>query len=502
MLSIFDQGRHPPCPPDFNLSAHVLRRAEEFPNKAALVTATHSGSETLDFETLHARVRGLGTGLLRSGLKPGDIVLMRLGNTVDFPIAFLGAIAAGLVPVPTSAQLTEAETASLLKTLSPRAVLRDPAVASAPHDTTLTRDTLRAMWDLPPCTYDLGDPDRLAYVVYTSGTSGNPRPVAHAHRAIWARKMMVRDWYDLSEDDRLMHAGAFNWTFTLGTGLMDPWSVGATAVIPDATVAPEDFPNLMRTQNISIFAAVPGIYRKLLKQPDMLTFPSLRHALSAGEKLSPTIRTAWEAASGSKIYEAFGMSECSTFISHGPSAIAAPDSLGRPQTGRRIAIIGDDGPVPLGDVGTIAVHASDPGLMRGYIGAEDETKARFIGDWFLTGDQGIMSEDGSIHYQGRNDDMMNAGGFRVSPLEVEYALSHCPGVVQIAVTTVSPKADVDIIAAFFVGSPELDPDTLSQFAQTCLADYKRPKTYIRVESLPTNTNGKLNRRALRTKFEG
>ncbi|MQQ07177.1 AMP-binding protein [Epibacterium sp. SM1979] len=502
MLSIFDQGRPHPCPPDFNLSAYVLRMAQDFPTKTALEIVSASDHQHMDYATLEQRVRAVGTGLLETGLQPGDIVLLRLGNTIDFPIAFLGAIAAGLVPVPTSSQLTKREVASIIATLSPRAVLHDPSVSTAPHARTIDRNTLRAMWELPACVYDLGDPDRLAYVVYTSGTSGQARPVAHAHRAIWARKMMIRDWYGLSSQDRLMHAGAFNWTFTLGTGLMDPWSMGATAVIPDADVSHDQLPTLLEQNDVTIFAAVPGVYRKILKHSDALSFPNLRHCLSAGEKLSPTIRTKWQTATQTQIYEAFGMSECSTFISHGPGRTAAPDSLGRPQSGRRIAILNDAGPVPLGDTGVIAVHASDPGLMKGYIGAPDETRARFQGEWFLTGDHGRMTEDGSIFYDGRHDDMMNAGGFRVSPIEVEQALGRCPGLTQIAVTAVSPKPDVEIIAAFYVASPELDPETLSQFAETCLAEYKRPKTYQRMDALPTNPNGKLNRRALRNSFEG
>ncbi len=101
----------------------------------------------------------------------------------------------------------------------------------------LDQAAIRALRDLPPADYALGDPDRPAYAVFTSGTSGATRAVLHAHRAIWARGMMVEGWYGLSDDDRLLHAGAFNWTYTLGTGLMDPWTIGATALIPAEGVA-------------------------------------------------------------------------------------------------------------------------------------------------------------------------------------------------------------------------------------------------------------------------
>ncbi len=502
MLAIFDQSNHLACPQQFNLSAHVLQFAHKMGDKTALSIVDESRRRNFSFAELERRVRGAGTGLLATGARPGEFVLLRLGNTEDFPIAFLGAIAVGLVPIATSSQLTELETAAIIDALDPAVILHDPNVA-CPDDPAIVPDTLfRTMWDLPPCAYQLADPDRVAYVVYTSGTSGTPRPVAHAHRAIWARQMMIRWWYDLGETDRVMHAGAFNWTFTLGTGLMDPWSVGATAVIPGAQVSTADLPRIAAQEDITIFAAVPGIYRKILKSNTSLVLPKLRHSLSAGEKLSATIRSQWETATNTRLFEAFGMSECSTFISHGPQVDAAPNSLGQPQPGRRVAILGDDGPVSIDEPGVIAIHKDDPGLMVKYIDAPEATRQRFQGEWFVTGDHGRMDAQGNIFYLGRHDDMMNAGGFRVSPIEVESALSHCPGVTQIAVTVVSPKPDVEIIVGFFTGSPELDSQTLFDFAQTCLAGYKQPRAFVRLDTMPTNANGKLNRRALGPNFKG
>lgn len=500
MISEYDTGPFAPCPEPFNLAAHVLRHAEDQPDKPALEVLGARASTSWTYAQLEAAVRGTGTGLLKAGLRPGDIILMRLGNTVDFPIAYLGAIAAGLVPVPTSAQLTEPETARMIADLDVAAVLRDPSVACAEHGRQIHLPDLQAMRGLPPCDYDMGDPNRLAYVVFTSGTSGSARAVAHAHRAIWARQMMVRDWYDLKADDRLMHAGAFNWTFTLGTGLMDPWTMGATALIPEPGTPPEALPALLRQSRASVFAAAPGVYRKLLTHGGDLSLPDLRHGLCAGEKLSLHLSELWTHRTGTALYEAYGMSECSTFISSCPDHPARGEALGRPQTGRRVAILGPDGPVPRGAEGTIAVHRSDPGLMLGYLGAPQETEARMQGDWFLTGDQGAMAVDGQITYLGRADDMMNAGGFRVSPIEVETALSAHPGITQVGVTTVEVKEDTHIIVAFYTGPHDLETKALETFAAERLARYKQPRAYVRVEALPAGANGKLLRRALPAHF--
>ncbi|MCU9837501.1 acyl--CoA ligase [Ruegeria sp. WL0004] len=502
MLSIYDQGPPPPCPTPFNLAAHVLRHAERLADKTALSVLYENRTDDWSYARLRQAILGTATGLLAAGLKPGDLILMRLGNTVEFPVAYLGAIAAGIVPVPTSSQLTEPETARMIAELSPVAILRDAGVACAPHPNQIGTEALNAMHGLPPVEFAMGDPDRLAYAVYTSGTSGKPRAVAHAHRAIWARQMMVDGWYGLTEEDRLCHAGAFNWTYTLGTGLMDPWTIGATALIPAPGTDIDRLPDLLARHRATIFAAAPGVFRKLLQGRDRLDLPALRHGLCAGEKLARALHEQWNRSSGTELYEAFGMSECSTFISSSPAHPARGEALGQPQPGRRIAILGPDGPVPQGQPGTIAVHRDDPGLMLGYLNAPEEAAARMQGDWFLTGDQGAMAIDGQITYLGRDDDMMNAGGYRVSPVEVEAVLARYPGIEQVGAASVEVKPDTFVIAAFYSGPRELDETALRTYVEANLARYKQPRAFVYLPALPTGGNGKLLRRALPAYFKG
>jgi acyl-coenzyme A synthetase/AMP-(fatty) acid ligase len=501
MLSVFDQGPPSPCPAPFNLAAHVLRQADRLADKTALSVIGGTGPQDWTYAALKQAILGTGTGLLQAGLHPGDIALMRLGNTVDFPIAYLGAIAVGIVPVPTSSQLTAPETAKIIQDLNPAAVLRDPSVACADHPMQITLPNLAKMRQLPPAPFQMGDPERLAYVVYTSGTSGKPRAVAHAHRAIWARQMMVDGWYGLREDDRLCHAGAFNWTYTLGTGLMDPWTIGATALIPEPGTDLAVLPDLLRDHRGSIFAAAPGVFRKIVASTGTVHLPELRHGLCAGEKLSPTLHQQWLRATGTELFEAYGMSECSTFISSSPDHPARGEALGQPQPGRRVAILGPDGPVPQGQEGTIAIHRDDPGLMLTYLNAPDEAQARMQGDWFLTGDQGAMAIDGQITYLGRDDDMMNAGGYRVSPVEVEAVLSQLPGITQVGAAAVEVKQDTFLIAAFYTGPEKLDETVLRTYVEANLARYKQPRAFIHLPELPTGGNGKLLRRALPAYFK-
>ncbi|MEP4248740.1 class I adenylate-forming enzyme family protein [Tateyamaria sp.] len=496
MTCLNDPKAPPLCPTPFNMAAYVLSHAETVPDKVAISVVSSEVEQSLTYAQLSAAVRGTGAGFLQAGCVPGDIILMRLGNTMDFPIAYLGALAVGLVPVPTSAALTQVEVARIVAELRPRIILRDPDVASAGGAPEMGVATLRALRDLPPAPWHMGDPERLGYIVYTSGTSGLPRAVAHAHRAIWARRMMHQGWYGITSDDVMMHAGAFNWTYTLGTGLMDPWSVGASALIPAPGTRPKDIGALIAQHKATIFAAAPGVYRQMLTRSTLPPLPHLRHGLSAGEKLPSHTHAKWIAATKRPIFEAYGMSECSTFISSSPNAPCAPHVIGQAQPGRRIAILGKDGPVAPGVSGTIAVHKTDPGLMLEYLNDPKATQTRFTGDWFVTGDIGQMGEDGQITYLGRKDDMMNAGGYRVSPLEVEAAIVGAPGVTSVGVTQIEVKSGVWIIAAFYSSAGPLDETHLRAYVEPKLADYKHPRAYIHVDKMPLGANGKLLRRRL------
>ena len=498
MKAIFDQGPFAPCDTPFNLAEYVLAAGQTTPDKTALAVLATGRAKRIRYQEFRAAVLGIASGLLQTGAKPGDRVLLRLGNIPEFPMCFLAAIAVGLIPVPTSAQLSQPEIDEIARQIEPTLVLASEGLTIPSSNAAKVIDlaSVEEMKTRDAATFERGSPDRPAYIVFTSGTSGMPRAVTHAHRAVWARRMMWDGWYGLGADDRLLHAGAFNWTYTLGTGILDPLAAGATALVPAPGVTPDQLPLLLKRHDATLFAAAPGVYRQLLRGtiPDL---PKLRHGLSAGEKLPASILDAWKTATGLEIYEAFGMSECSTFISSSPTSPAPPHTLGRPQKGRRVALIGAEGPVDIGEAGTIAVHKSDPGLMLEYWGNEAETQSRYYGDWFLTGDRGVMDESYAIEYLGRDDDMMNAGGYRVSPLEVEAAMSKLPGISECAAIEVEVKSDVRVIALYFAGSADPKDPALVAHAEEHLARYKQPRIFRRVDALPRSANGKILRKALR-----
>lgn len=497
-------------PARVNLARHCLERgARVTPDKTALLVVgdVDGEAERWTYAALDQTVRAIAGGLAERGLKRGDRLLLRLPNNSDYALMFFGAVAAGLVPIPLSAQLTEAEAAFLLDDTQAAAIAIGADMAIPLRGRRVMIFDPDAIAQLkrgaPVAGYADTAADDAAYMLYTSGTTSRPKGVVHAHRVIFGREPMRREWQAIGPDDVMLHAGAFNWSYTLGVGLLDPWSVGATAVLytgeKDITV----WPRLIRKVGATVFAAVPSLYRQILKYaaptPDDLR--GLRHGLAAGEALSPTLLAEWQAATGTPLYEALGMSECSTYLSSGPTVPTRPGSPGKPQTGRRVAILpqeGGEAPLPAGEIGLLAVHRSDPGLMLGYWRRPDEDANTTRGEWFIGGDLAAFDADGYVWYHGRSDDVMNAGGYRVSPMEVEAALAGCPGVAEVAVKEHRVRPDVSIIAAYVVARDRdrIDADAILAHASDSLAAYKRPKQVFFVDSLPRSANGKLLRRAL------
>ena len=493
MLSEIDTRPFPVPPPAFNLAGHVLARAAVL-DKPALTILHPERDETLSYADLLRLTRGCARALVEMGLAPGDRILLRLGNSLAFPILYLGAIWAGLVPIPTSAALTRGEITRLATLVQPKAIAAEPGIPLPDHPAPLLTPDLAGWSHRPPADLHLGDPDREAYIVFTSGTSGTPMAVSHAHRAILARQTMHRHWEGLEEADRLLHAGALNWTYTLGTGLLDPWSVGATALIPAAGTPLPQLPALLARAEATILAAAPGVYRQLLRA-DLPPLPRLRHGLSAGEGLPQALRRQWRDRTGTDLHEALGMSEVSTYVSGSPARPAPEGTSGYPQPGRHLAILDAAGqPVPRGTSGELAVSTSDPGLMRHYLGHPPPQ-----GPWFRTGDAAVMAEDGAITHLGRLDDLLNAGGFRVSPAEIEAAFHDLP-LTACAATEVEPTPGTTILALFYEAPCEIALATLHECAEKALARWKQPRHYQRLDALPRTGTGKVIRKGLSARY--
>ncbi len=466
-------------------------------------------AELWTFGDLDDAVRACAAGLAGRGLGAGDRLVLRMGNTSEVALLFFGALAAGIVAVPTSPQLTAEEVAFVLDDSGAAAIaVSDDLDVDVPHPRVRTPDVARWRAAGERAAYADTEAEDPAFLVYTSGTTGVPKGVLHAHRSAWGRRPMYAGWSGIGAGDVMLHAGAFGWTYTLGVGLTDPWAVGAAAVVYNGERDPTVWPRVLGATGATVFAAVPGVYRQLLDRVELTPadLPTLRHALSAGEALSPALWRRWRESTGRDLFEALGMSEISTFVSSSPTVPTHPGSPGRPQRGRRVAVLPADEPLerplPAGETGLLAVHRSDPGLMLGYWRRPDEDAAALRGEWFVSGDLVHLDAEGYVVHHGRVDDVMTSLGYRVSPLEVEHCLMSHPDVADVAVTEVPVRDGLSVITAFVVwssgsgGAGEAAERSVVAHAHRHLAAYKCPRRVVFVDAVPRTANGKIRRRAL------
>ncbi len=502
--SVHAEGVRRACPARFNMAAYTVGEpSARWPDREALVVVDGDmpdlARETWTFAQADEAVRRAASALRAAGAGPGVRVLIRLADGPEFPVAFFGAIAAGAIAMPLSAQLSVPELEAIARDARPALALLAGDAPAFDRAGAVRLDPA-ALGAAEPGEYADTASDDPAFLVYTSGSTGRPRGVLHAQRSVWGRRAMRDGWQDFGPGDRVMHTGAFNWTYTLGAGLSDPWSAGATALLNAGSRAPEVWPRLAMRWKPTVLASVPGMYRRILKYGQGLeeAFASLRHGLTAGEKLGADVHDDWFAATGRPLLESLGMSEISTYVSSSPARQAGPAYAGWPQPGRRVAVLGEDGtPVASGDEGVLAVDARDPGLMLGYWRGEGVAPdLPLTGEWFVTGDRAIMEADGRIAYRGRQDDLVNAGGYRVAPEEVEAVLLDHPCVSEVAVAAHEPKPGVTLVGAWIVAAGPLDAAALTAHCAERLADYKRPRAFFAVDTLPRSANGKLRRRAL------
>jgi acyl-coenzyme A synthetase/AMP-(fatty) acid ligase len=499
-------------PSRFNMAAYAIGRAAAArpQHPALLVTADAGGApaELWSFADIEDALLRIAGGLRASGLQPGARILIRLENTSAYALLFFGAIAGGFVPLPTSSQLTELEAQFLLQDSGAEAVAlgSDLGLSSVPAGVRIfgSDDIACMLREAPRAAYAETSADDPAFLIYTSGTTARPKGVLHAQRSAFGRRPMYQGWYGIGPADRMLHAGAFNWTFTLGTGLTDPWANGATAIIYTGEKDPALWPRLIEKTGATLFAGVPGVYRQILKYaaPARGDLGVFRHGLMAGESPPPGLFEEWEARTGRPLFEALGMSEISTYVSSGPGVPRRTGAVGKAQPGRRIAVLpieGGDQPLPAGEEGLLAVHRSDPGLMLGYWKRPEEEAAVYRGEWFVGGDLAVIDADGYVFHRGRANDLMKALGYRVSPLEIEAVLSEHPSVGEVACAEVKVRADVSIIAAFIVlqAGARAEAGEIERFAAERLAAYKRPRSITFVDALPRTANGKIMRSALR-----
>jgi acetyl-CoA synthetase len=495
---------------------------------AMIVEDDNAGTITATYRELAEKSSQFAQVLRKHGVLPQDRVLVRLPNSLDYPIAFFGSMKVGAIAVPTSTLLTAEEITYLIKDSGARVLVLDKASWSTlcphfPADTSVelvlttgagqeskregivVMDLHRAMSDITafsaPHATRANDP---AYLVYTSGTTGYPKGVLHAHRALIGRQPAATYWFDYNKSsvDRIVHSGKFNWTYVLGSALMDPLYLGKTVIVHEGKNDATLWPRLIAKHKATIFIGVPTIYRQILQKTALskADVPSLRLCMSAGEHLSDEMLSTWHQRFGMQIVEAVGMSEFSYYLSQSVHRPIRAGSAGFPQPGHDIKLINAEtmAPVAPGEEGMIVVPESDPGLFLRYWNLPEETAKLRHDGYFFTGDHARVDEDGYWWFLGRRDDIIKSFGYRVSPYEVERVLKSHEAVADAACVGEMIEKDKLIVAAYVILQPgaSITADSLMAFGHAQLAAYKAPKRIYLATDFPRTKNGKILRREI------
>jgi 4-hydroxybenzoate-CoA ligase len=463
--------------------------------------AFDDGARRLSYAQLHEATRRFAAGLAAAGIAREQRAGLVLLDTVDFPIAFWGCLRAGVIPVPVN---------TLLPADMVRTILADCRASAAfvaePLATSLGRlaDTQIVVGDLETF-FAPGDPpeirthpDELAFLLYSSGSTGAPKGVRHVHASLRA----TADTYGaqvlgIRPDDVVFSAAKLFFAYGLGNSMTFPMSVGASSVLLAQRPTPNAVLDVLRRHRPTVFCGVPTLYAGMLAQ-SALPSDRLRRCISAGEALPDAVGRRWRERVGVDILDGIGSTEMlHIFLSNRPDDIRY-GTTGRAVPGYDLRIVDADGrDVADGESGELLVRG--PSAADGYWNQRSKSRQTFRGDWTHTGDTYSRDADGYYRYGGRSDDMMKVGGIWVSPFEVEAALAGHPAVLEAAVVGYADADGLIKPRAFVVLHSGADADiaALQAHVKATVGPWKYPRWIELVESLPKTATGKIQRFKLR-----
>ena len=504
-------------PERFNAAADLIA-----PNLAAGrggKTALIDCHGALTYTELAERINRMAGAFARLGVVPGDRVLLCLVDTRDFPTLFLGAIKAGVIPVPVNTLLTNDDYSWILDDSGARAVFVTGELAGkwaqtaeqksdvifvssegGPwHDLQTLLGSVTACADVAPTRRD-----DIAFWLYTSGSTGRPKGAMHKHGSMrLTANLYARDTVGFCENDVVLSVAKQFFAYGLGNALTFPYAVGATVILHRDRATPQAITNLMCEHAVTILGGVPTFFANWLTSehcPKRNEVSRLRFAISAGEALPQHLGKAFRERFGADILDGLGSTEMlHIFVSQRPGSVRY-GCTGRPVDGYEVRLISSEGCVAVGELGELHVRGETSAVA--YWKNPEKSAATFSDGWTATGDRYVADEEGWMTYAGRSDDMLKVGGIYVSPIEVEEALCSHPDVIEAAVIgwkdsdgLVKPKGFV-VLGQGVVASAQKEAE-LRAHVKERLAPFKYPRWIAFLDDLPKTATGKIQRYRLR-----
>jgi 4-hydroxybenzoate-CoA ligase len=476
-------------------------------------TAFTDPTRSISYANLARDSARFSDAVIKAGIEREQRIALIMLDTVDFPIAFWGALRAGAVPVPINTLLTPETTEYILRDSRTVAVVVAESLVEALPKISGVRVIVaggaefqeflaNGVNDTPAVDVS---PDEVAFWLYSSGSTGAPKGVRHVHGSLrFTAETYGNQVLGIAPDDVMFSAAKAFHAYGLGNSLTFPMAVGASSVFLPGRPTPDAVLETMRHHRPTMFGGVPTLYAGLLANPFIglgVGSDRLRRCISAGEALPADIGHRWKSLVGLDILDGIGSTEMlHIFISNRPDDIRYGTS-GKPVPGYDAAVLDEHGhPVPNGEAGELVVRGAS--AADGYWNQRAKSRKTFQGEWTHTGDTYIRDAEGYYRYQGRSDEMLKVSGVWVSPFEVEEALISHPAVLEAAVVGHEDRDGLTKPKAFVIlRDADTDKDALSEALKNHVKDrigvWKYPRWIEFADSLPKTATGKIQRFRLR-----
>jgi long-chain acyl-CoA synthetase len=490
----------------------LYQSASSRPDDLALVYR----DERVTHAELVDRVERLAAGLAAEGIGPGDAVALLLPNDPTFVASYYAISALGAIVVPVNPAFKQDELEFYFRQCAVRAVISDDRSAgvcerivagwdepakviptSAAHGQALTLDMLM---ETEPARLTRRSPDEPLVYMFSSGSTGRPKRVARTHAQLRGEAEYY-DWMGIGPEDKIFCTIPLFHTYGMGCCMVAATRTGATLVILED---PNPFLlrrqralELLEAEGVTIYPGVPFNFRLMAEAPASADLSSVRLAFSAGTALPRPFFDDFLEKFGIPVRQLYGCTEAGTLTANlDQDPVASFESVGRPVDGVQVLIEDEEGSlVPPGTVGEIAVKS--PGLTSGYSDMEELNREAFRDGFFLSGDLGQLDEEGRLTITGRKKLLIEVGGYKVDPIEVEDVVAAHPKVAEAVVVGVGTKVQgEEQIKAVVVPTDEMDERDLIGYCQQRLANFKVPQVVEFREEIPKSPLGKILRKYL------